>query len=83
MAFALNIGLIEFMKQEILNLQTNVQNTQKAREAADLDENRRQSGIVVDNLQKLKTELMLVSSAVDKIKNTSDFQLLSTSFMTL
>lgn len=41
-----------------------------------MDENRRQSRIAVDNLQKLKTELELVSSAVDKIKNTSDFQVL-------
>ena len=79
MAFALNLAKnIEFMKQEILNLQTNVQNTRNvsAQEAANLDENRRQSGIAVDNLQKLKTELELVSSAVDKIKNTSDFQVL-------
>ena len=79
MAFALNLAKnIEFMKQEILNLQTNVQNIRNvsAQEAANLDENRRQSGIAVDNLQKLKTELELVSSAVDKIKNTSDFQVL-------
>lgn len=77
MAFALNLAKnTEFMKQEILNLQTNVQNTRNvsAQEAANRDENRRQSGIAVDNLQKLKTELMLVSSAVDKIKKTSDFQ---------
>ena len=46
------------------------------RSVANLDENRRQSGIAVDNLQKLKTELELVSSAVDKIRNTSDFQVL-------
>ena len=79
MAFALNLAKnIEFMKQEILNLQTNVQNTRNvsAQVAANLDENRRQSGIAVDNLQKLKTELELVSSAVDKIRNTSDFQVL-------
>lgn len=79
MAFALDLAKnIEFMKQEILNLQTNVQNTRNvsAQEAANLDENRRQSGIAVDNLQKLKTELELVSLAVDKIKNTSDFQVL-------
>ena len=46
------------------------------RKTANLDENRRQSGIAVDNLQKLKTELTLVSLAVDKIKKTNDFQVL-------
>ena len=50
MAFALNLAKnIEFMKQEILNLQTNVQNIRNpsAQETANLDENRRQSGIAI------------------------------------
>ena len=79
MAYALNLAKnIEFMKQECLNLQTNMQNTRNAnaQETANLDENRRQTSIAVYNLQKLKTELKLVSLAVDKIKKTSDFQVL-------
>jgi len=77
MAFALNLAKnTESMKQESLNLHTSVQDTRNvsAQEAADLDEIRRQTCIAVDNLQKLKTELELVSSAVDKIKKTGDFQ---------
>ena len=79
MDYALNLAKkIEFMKQECLNLQTKMQNTRNAnaQETANLDENRRQTSIAVDNLQKMKTELTLVSLALDKIKKTSDFQVL-------
>jgi len=77
MAFALNLAKnIEFMNQEILNLQTSVQATRNvsAQEATNLDEIRRQTRIAVDNLQKVKTELELVSSTAGKIKKTTDFQ---------
>jgi len=77
MAFALNLAKnIESMKQESLNLHTSVQNTRNvgAQEAANLDEIRRQTCMAVNNLQRLKIELELISSAVEKIKKTSDFQ---------